>query len=341
MEQKLSPLLEAGETAQLAHWLDLLAAAGESLCGEGLWAREDGRALSAFIEDLRLHARDVALPIEADDLPRVLRDAMDRVAVRPPYGGHPRVAIYGLLEARMTRADLVICSGLNEGTWPPRPATDPLLAPGVLRALGVPGADFRIGLSAHDLAGALGAPEVVLTRARRDLAGPAIASRFLLRVRALLGEDLVQRHEDHDVVELARALEPAPLELPRYPRPEPCPSAEMRRQDISVTALDRLRSDPYQYYASKLLRLGDLDHLDAAPDTRLAGRAGAQDPGGLARGEGHAGRTGGASPRCHVRPSADACAVASSPVGSAEMGGGRACLQTRNGARRSGRNGAR
>ncbi len=175
------------------------------------------------------------------------------------------MAIYGLLEARMTRADLVICSGLNEGTWPPRPATDPLLAPGVLRALGVPGADFRIGLAAHDLAGALGAPEVVLTRARRDLAGPAIASRFLLRVRALLGEDLVQRHEDHDVVELARALEPAPLELPRYPRPKPCPSAEVRRQDISVTALDRLRSDPYQYYASKLLRLGDLDHLDAAP----------------------------------------------------------------------------
>ncbi|MWV27826.1 PD-(D/E)XK nuclease family protein [Aurantiacibacter rhizosphaerae] len=265
VEEKLSPLLQAGETCELAHWLDLLAAAGEAMCGEGLWAREDGRALSAFVEDLRLHARDVATPIEADDLPRVLRDAMDRVAVRPPYGGHPRVAIYGLLEARMTRADLVICAGLNEGTWPPRPATDPLLAPGVLRALGVPGADFRIGLSAHDLAGALGAPDVVLTRSRRDVAGPAIASRFLLRVRALLGEDLVQRHEDNAIVELARSLEPAPLELPRYPQPKPCPDAAMRRQDISVTALDRLRSDPYQYYASKLLRLEDLDHLDAAP----------------------------------------------------------------------------
>lgn len=264
-EQTLSPLLAADETCPLARWLDLLAATGESLCGEGLWAREDGRALSAFVDDLRRHARNVNLAIEADDLPRVLRDAMDRVAVRPPYGGHPRVAIYGLLEARMTRADLVICTGLNEGTWPPRPATDPLLAPGVLRALGVPGADFRIGLSAHDLAGALGAPEVVLTRSLRDLAGPAIASRFLLRVRALLGEDLVERHEDRDVVELARALEPAPLELPHYPQPRPCPSPKIRQQDISVTALDRLRSDPYQYYASKLLRLNDLDPLDAAP----------------------------------------------------------------------------
>ncbi len=264
-ETVLSPLVTAGDTAGLAIWLDLLAAAGEALCGEGLWAREDGRALSAFVEDLRLHARDVETPLDADDLPRVLRDAMDKVAVRPPYGGHPRVAIYGLLEARMTRADLVICAGLNEGTWPPRPSTDPLLAPGVLRALGVPGADFRIGLSAHDLAGALGAPDVVLTRARRDLAGPAIASRFLLRVRALLGEDLVERHEDRATITLARALEPAPLELPKYPRPEPSPSSEMRQQDISVTALDRLRSDPYQYYASKLLRLNDLDSLDAEP----------------------------------------------------------------------------
>ena len=264
VEGKLSSLLDAGDTADLATWLDLLAAAGEALCGEGLWAREDGRALSAFVEDLRLHAREVPIPLEAEDLPRVLRDAMDRVAVRPPYGGHPRVAIYGLLEARMTRADLVICGSLNEGTWPPRPATDPLLAPGVLRALGVPGADFRIGLAAHDLAGAMGAPEVILTRARRDLAGPAIASRFLLRVRALLGEDLVQRHEDAQIVRLARAIDDPP-EVKPAPRPQPCPPDEMRRQPISVTALDRLRSDPYQYYAAKLLRLNALDGVDAQP----------------------------------------------------------------------------
>ena len=264
VEDKLTPLLAAGEEADLAQWLDLLAQAGEALCGLGLWAREDGRALSAFVEDLRLQARAVAVPLAADDLPSALRDAMDRVAVRPPYGGHPRVAIYGLLEARMTRADLVICAGLNEGTWPPRPATDPLLAPGVLRALGVPGADFRIGLAAHDLAGMLGAPEVVLTRSRRDTSGPAIASRFLLRVRALLGADLVEKHEDTEVVALARAIDDPPP-VAAAARPEPCPPSELRRQKISVTALDRLRSDPYQYYASKLLRLDELDAVDANP----------------------------------------------------------------------------
>ena len=90
------------------------------------------------------------------------------------------MAIYGLLESRMTRADLVICAGLNEGTWPATPRDrSAARARGAARARACPGADFRIGLAAHDLAGALGAPEVVLSRARRDAGGPAIASALL------------------------------------------------------------------------------------------------------------------------------------------------------------------
>jgi ATP-dependent helicase/nuclease subunit B len=269
VEGILAPLLDQGE-APLAERLDHLAASGEVLCGEGLWSREDGRALAAFIEDLRLHAREIGTRVQTDDLPAALREAMDRVAVRPPYGGHPRVAIYGLIEARMTRAELVICGALNEGSWPGVPASDPLLAPAVLRALGVPGADFRIGLAAHDLAGALGAPEVVLSRARRDAAGPAIPSRFWLRVRALLGDDLLPRHLEADAVACARALDDAAPVAP-HPRPQPRPSTEQRKVGVSVTALDRLRSDPYQFYASAILRLKELEALDSEPSPAWRG----------------------------------------------------------------------
>jgi ATP-dependent helicase/nuclease subunit B len=269
VEAILTPLLHEGETP-LADQLDRLAEAGEALCGEALWAREDGRALAAFVEELRQPARDVGTRLDPAELPAVLREAMDRVAVRPPYGGHPRVAIYGLLESRMTRAELVICAGLNEGVWPGTPATDPMLAPAVLRALGVPGADFRIGLAAHDLAGALGAPEVVLSRARRDAAGPAIASRFWLRVQALLGEDLLDRHRETAAVELSRILNEPPR-IASHPRPKPRPSAEQRGVRISVTAFDRLRSDPYQFYAGSILRLKELDALDAEPSPAWRG----------------------------------------------------------------------
>ena len=53
--------------------------------------------------------------------------------------------------------------------------------------LWLPGLDFRIGLAAHDFASALGAPQVLVTRARRDARSPTVASRFWLRLQAMTG----------------------------------------------------------------------------------------------------------------------------------------------------------
>lgn len=264
VEDILSLILTDEPEITLAQILDNLAQAAELLAGDSAWAREDGRALAAMIEDLRLHARDVGTSIAVQDSATVIRDAMEEIAVRPPYGGHPRVAIYGLLESRMARADLVICGGLNEGTWPQVPGPDPLLAPAVLRAMGVPGSEFRIGLSAHDLAGAMGAPEVVLSRARRDADGPTLPSRFLLRVEALLGE-LSKDHLEGRIPAILPQIDRAPAPAPPYPRPTPRPSADQRRVSIKVTALDRLLGDPYQFYAQEVLGLRVLQPLAADP----------------------------------------------------------------------------
>ena len=267
----LAPMLASDEPVPLSYALATLVQTAEALCGEGLWAQADGRALAQFVEGWSAAAGDPALAtvlVEPSELPALLRDALDQVAVRPPYGGHPRLAIYGLLEARMSRADLVICGGLVEGTWPAAPASDPMLAPAVLRALGIPGADFRIGLAAHDFAAALGAPEVVLSHAVRDIAGPAVPSRFLLRIRAMTDRSDVET----DAVEWARTLDRSPV-VAYHPRPQPMPSAQQRRVDIAATALDRLRGDPYQFYASAILRLSSLDPLDAEPSPAWRGTA--------------------------------------------------------------------
>jgi ATP-dependent helicase/nuclease subunit B len=272
VEGLLTPLLGDGEDTPLAAALDALIAAGESISGGRIWGEADGRSLSSFVEDLRDAGRAAGTRIERDGIAVALRDAMERVAVRKPWGGHPRVAVYGLIEARMSRADLVICGGLTEGTWPAAPSPDALLAAPVLRALGVPGTDFRIGLAAHDLAAALGAPEVVLSYARRDTSGPAIPSRFVLRVRAMLGADLLDRHLDRETPALARRLN-EPACKAAHPRPQPMPSAEQRDVPIAVTGLDRLRGDPYQFYASDILRLRALDALDAEPTAAWKGTA--------------------------------------------------------------------
>lgn len=271
VEVVLAPLFALAEDAPLAASLDALVSAGEALCGEALWGNADGRAAAQFIDGLRDAAQQAASRLDPRELHAMLHEAMDRVSVRPPWGGHPRVAIYGLLEARMARADLVVCGGLVEGVWPASPAPDPLLPPPVLRMLGVPGADFRIGLAAHDLAGALGAPEVVLSWARRDASGPVIPSRFVLRIKAMLGNN-ADKHEESRAVRLAQRIDDAEPAA-SYPRPKPLPSAEQRKVDLSVTGLDRLRSDPYQFYASNVLELRALDGLDAAPSPAWQGEA--------------------------------------------------------------------
>lgn len=269
VEDLLFPLVPLEGAVPLDMTLVALVEAGEALCGTALWAQADGRSLAAFVERWRDAAGNAPVMVDVAELPSLLRDAMEEISVRPPWGGHPRLAIYGLLEARMSRADLVICGGLTEGTWPGSPAPDPLLAPAILRALGIPGAEFRIGLSAHDLAAALGAPEVVLSHARRDASGPVIPSRFLLRIHAMLGDQL--RIEER-AVELARALADADRIAP-HPQPRPMPSAEQRRVPIAVTALDRLRGDPYQFYASAILGLRSLDPIDADPTPAWKGTA--------------------------------------------------------------------
>ncbi len=274
VEAMLSPLMAAAreEALPLSTLLDALITCGEALCGQGLWGEADGRALASFVDGLRNASDGADLPIPPRDLPAVLRDAMDRVSVRPAWGGHARVAIYGLLEARMGRADLVICGGLTEGVWPGSPKPDPLLPPAVLRQLGVPGADFRIGLAAHDLAACLGAPEVVLSWARRDEGAPVIPSRFVLRVMAMLGEKLAKDHRETRIPAWAGGLDVG-RKVPPHPRPQPMPSREQRLVDIAVTALDRLRADPYQFYAQAILGLRSIDALDAQPSPAWRGTA--------------------------------------------------------------------
>jgi ATP-dependent helicase/nuclease subunit B len=61
--------------------------------------------------------------------------------------------------------------------------------------------------------------------------------------------------------------------LPPYARPQPMPDAEQRKVAISVTGIDRLRSDPYQFYASAILGLRTLDRIDAEPSPAWRGEA--------------------------------------------------------------------
>ncbi|MGN6155102.1 MAG: double-strand break repair protein AddB [Sphingomicrobium sp.] len=256
------------EDLPLADFAEWLARGAESLAGDRGWRGQDGRMAAELLSELQESSEAKRIPVAPLEAATLLSDLLAGRSVRPAYGGHPRVFIWGLLEARLQQADLMILGGLNEGVWPALPAPDPWLAPKIRANLKLPGLEYRIGLSAHDFASALGAREVLITRARRDSRSPTVASRFLLRLNALTGG----LPRDVRLERLAAALDdpgpPKPAD-----RPAPCPRQSERPKRISVTAVDRLKADPFAFYAQAMLDLRSIDPVDADHSAAWKGTA--------------------------------------------------------------------
>lgn len=249
----------------------IIAALGH-LAGDAMTTGAAGRALTLFMDDLVRHAPTLLTPLTLEDLEPMVRTMMRSVPVRPPHGGHPRLFIWGLIEARLQRADRMVLAGLNEGQWPARPAPDAWLAPIVRRSLGLPGNERQIGLSSHDFTCALGGDEVIITRSKRDGSSPTVASRLRLRLDALLGSDAVKAASAGPHARIAAALDacdqPNPVPISAF-----SPGAEKRPRRLSVTEVDTLRADPFAFYARNALGLRSLEKLDADPSAAWRGTA--------------------------------------------------------------------
>ncbi len=181
----LAALMQAGAAPDAL--LDATIAAAETVAStDALWSGDAGEALADALARLRAAwtGKDA---IAGGEWPALLATMLEPEIVRPSFGRHPRLAIWGPLEARLQRADLLVLGGLNEGTWPPAVETGPWLNRPMRATLGLPQPERRIGLSAHDFVAALGAERVLLTRAEREGGAPTVPSRWLARLDALFG----------------------------------------------------------------------------------------------------------------------------------------------------------
>ena len=267
----LAPVMHAfgAGDAPLGQRIAALREAAQALAGDEAWRGPTGRAAADLLTALEEQAPLGPPLVAAQGLAPLLRLLMDEVAIRPPQGGHPRLAIYGPIEARLQSADLMVLGGLNEGVWPAAPAPDPWLAPRIRAELGLPGLERGIGVAAHDFGQALGAPEVLITRSRRDARSPALASRLWLRLQAMAGERFERAS---DIEAWTRALDAGGVPTPAA-RPAPMPPALHRPRAMSVTEVDRLKADPFAFYARRILRLSALDAVDADPSAAWRGTA--------------------------------------------------------------------
>jgi ATP-dependent helicase/nuclease subunit B len=205
------------------------------------------------------------IAVEPRDYAELFHAAIVGHQVRRPER-NARVRIYGLLEARLQPIDRLVLGGLIEGVWPPETQGDPWLSRPMRHELGLDLPERRIGLSAHDFAQALGAQEVILTRAAKLGGAPTVASRFVQRLAAVAGEARWRRvlERGAQYVALARRLDETVKANP-WSRPEPRPPLEARPRQLSVTEIEDLLRDPYTIYAKRVLDLQPLDAIDTPP----------------------------------------------------------------------------
>tara|TARA_R110000796_G_scaffold63211_3_gene146047 strand:- start:21649 stop:24804 length:3156 start_codon:yes stop_codon:yes gene_type:complete len=246
---------------------EALAASDSQPGADRLWRGEAGEALADFVHEL-LNALGEFVAMPGNRYGAFLDALMADRAVRPRYGKHPRLFIWGTVEAQMQQADLTILGGLNEGVWPPEAGADPWMSRPMRQKFGLPAPEHRVGQSAHDFQQLFCSPNVVMTRALRVEGTPTVPSRWLLRIENILRKSGVSM-ETADAAEwraLAETLdEPADEMRRKIGRPAPKPPVSARPQRLSVTQIETWMRDPYAIYARHILGLRKLDGVDEDP----------------------------------------------------------------------------
>lgn len=267
----VAPLEGVGKTpltlAALADRHRIVVAALSRDGGDGAaFSGADGARLALAFDDLVSSAAATALPVDPSDYAELFTAALAGRNVRRQPRPAARIRIFGLLEARLTNSDRVVLGGLVEGAWPPESRSDAWLSRPMRLDLGLDLPERRIGLTAHDFAQLLGAPEVVITLAAKIGGTPTVPSRFIQRLAAVAGlrwQQAIARGSTY--LAWARELD-RPDGPPRpEPRPAPTPPLAARPTRLSVTEIEHWLRDPYTIYAKHILRLKPLDPVDAEP----------------------------------------------------------------------------
>ncbi|MDQ3140153.1 MAG: double-strand break repair protein AddB, partial [Pseudomonadota bacterium] len=105
--QDALPLLEpleaafADRAATLASLIAALRKAASLLSADQIWAGPAGRAAAELFTAIEPAAEHGPSRLDPANVAPLLDQLMRAIAVRPPYGQHPRIFIWGLLEARL------------------------------------------------------------------------------------------------------------------------------------------------------------------------------------------------------------------------------------------------
>ena len=218
----------------------------------------DGAALASIFEEITESTAAGAFAVALADYPELF----DAIAGEP-HGAAARRA--GRARAHLRSARSAPAAGrprrarrIVEGIWPPETRSDPWLSRPMRQELGLDLPERRIGLSAHDFAQALGAPEVILTRAAK--VARRADRRVALSAAARRGRRrrAVERNASSAARNIstgrARSTGRRESRSPANARHRSRRSRRGRRR-LTVTEIEHWLRDPYTIYAKHILKL--------------------------------------------------------------------------------------
>ncbi len=180
----------------------------------------------------------------------------------------PSLYILSPTESRLLSFDYVILAGLNDDSWPQNNTkfswiNDALAS----KAKSFSFQGQQIGKSARDFYILAHNKEVLLTRSRIVDGSSKIESRFITRLKAVASkvDKITAIEEAASFVKHEAKQIYTPKEFFIYKLPKPKPPKNLRPTSLSVTAIEKLVTDPYYIYATKILNLKKLDDIDRLP----------------------------------------------------------------------------
>lgn len=280
LQEALGPLValfaarssHSAATLAQAHAAAAEALARDETGGLPLWQADAGEALALLLS--RLIEEGGGLTMAARAYPAFYHTLLASEVVRPRGPAHPRLFIWGPLEARLQQPDVVVLGGLNEGSWPRPQEAGPWLSRPMREKLGLSPPERRIGLAAHDFTQALGTKTVYLTRALKVDGVPTVPSRWIQRLQALVTASGLEAKiaPKQPWVAWARERDSVDTFEPVKP-PRPRPPVSARPRALSVTQIERWIANPYEIYARHILKLEPLKPVGAEPDAAMRGTA--------------------------------------------------------------------
>jgi len=250
----------------LKDWLASAAALAAELLPPDFW---DGDPAAARVrEALRLDLGSVrgdvdAWPMRLDDFIDWAQQVLEQGTYIAPPGPHADdVVITPLARAILRPFGTVVLPGADERQLGPLPAAPALLPEAALRALGMDDRAQRHRRATLAFTQLLRHPHLIVLRRRSEGSEPLGCSPWVDRLQAARSDRGLPPLPEVQAAGRVRLAPARPVNPPEARAADGLPAK------VSASAVEALRACPYRFFARSVLRLSEVDELEADPGKR-------------------------------------------------------------------------